>query len=86
MQACPETFRDLGNKEYIDFNMFERDVDKILKSLEISLSNPEKKAIVNAVSWKDEKAEPVIKKTEKDGTIVYESDSDLRDSENIMSG
>ena len=84
MQAAQKLFKDLGNKEYIDFNLFERDVDKILKSLEIRLSNPEKKAIFNAVSWKDEKAEPVIKKTEKDGTIVYESDSDLRDSENIL--
>ena len=84
MQAAQKLFKDLGNKEYIDFNLFERDVDKILKSLEIRLSNPEKKAILNAVSWKDEKAEPVIKKTEKDGTIVYESDSDLRDSENVL--
>ena len=84
METAQKLFKDLGNKEYIDFNLFERDVDKILKSLEIRLSNPEKKAIFNAVSWKDEKAEPVIKKTEKDGTIVYELDSDLRDSENVL--
>ena len=67
--------------------LFQRDMDEILKSSEIKpaikLSASEKKAILNAVSWKDEDAESVIKKTEKDGTIVYEPDTDLRDSENV---
>lgn len=83
METARKLFEKMGNREYINFNLFQRDVDKFLKSLEIKLSNPEKKAILNAVSWKDEEAEPVIKKTEKDETIVYEPDSDLRDSENV---
>jgi type I restriction enzyme M protein len=41
------------------------------------------KSILDAVSWKNEDAERVIKKTEKDGTILYEADSDLRDTENV---
>ncbi len=83
METTWKLFEKMGNREYVDFNLFQRDVDKVLKSLEIKLSNPEKKAILNAVSWKDEEAESVIEKTEKDGTIVYEPDSDLRDSENV---
>jgi type I restriction enzyme M protein len=38
---------------------------------------------LNAITWKNEDAVPVIKKTEKDGTIIYEPDSDLRDTENV---
>jgi type I restriction enzyme M protein len=38
---------------------------------------------LDAISWKNEEAEPVVKKKEKNGTIHYEADSDLRDTENI---
>jgi len=83
MEAAQRLFEKMGNKEYSDFNLFKIDVDNKLKTLDIKLKDTEKKAILDAVSWKDEQAEPVIKKIEKDGTIVYESDSDLRDSENV---
>ena len=33
--------------------------------------------------WGDEEGKPVVKKQEKDGTIIYESDSELRDTENV---
>ena len=76
-------FDKMGSKEYSDFNLFQRDLDKTLKSLQIKLSASEKKTILNAVSWKDEQAEPVIKKKGKDGNTLYEPDSELRDSENV---
>ena len=41
------------------------------------------KSILKAITWKNEDAEKVIKKTEKDGTVLYEADSDLRDSEKV---
>ncbi len=83
METARKLFEKMGDREYKDFNVFKSKVEKTLKQLEIRLSDPEKKAILDAVSWKDEEAEPVIKKTEKDGTVVYEPDSDLRDSEQV---
>ena len=73
----------LGNDIYTDFNKLKKDVDKELKKLDIKLANADKKDLLNAVSYKDEEAEKVIKKKEKDGTIIYEADSALRDTENV---
>ena len=75
--------QEIGEAEYYDFNIFKQNVIKTLKSLNIDLSQSELKLILDAVSTKDEEAEPVIKKTEKDGPIIYEADSELRDSENV---
>lgn len=52
-----------GDKEYKDFNKFKEDVDDALSNIKLSAS--EKKAILNAVSWKDENAEKVIKRKVK---------------------
>lgn len=54
-----------GDKEYTDFNVFVEDIDAELKAQNLKLSASEKKAILNAVSWYDAKAEKVIKKTVK---------------------
>ena len=58
-------------------------VTKTIKELNLKLDAKTQKTILTAVSWKNEDAEPVIKKQEKDGTIIYEADSDLRDTENV---
>jgi type I restriction enzyme M protein len=55
----------LGSDTYNNFNVFKDKVDKILKAEKISLSASEKNQILNAVSWYDETAEKVIKKTQK---------------------
>lgn len=55
----------LGKKESSNFNAFKAQVDKTLKAQNITLSASDKNAILNAVSWYDETAEKVIKKTEK---------------------
>lgn len=106
--------QNIGTDEYNDFNLFAKLVDDELKSNKIKLSPTEKKAILNTVSWYDETAEKVIKKTQKltgdklekllhhldctveqlpdngyypsdkkDEYIIYESETDLRDYENI---
>ncbi|BAZ53908.1 putative type I restriction-modification system, M subunit [Nostoc sp. NIES-4103] len=98
----------------LDFHEFVIAVDTALKLLNIKLTNSEKNQILNAVSWRDEKAERVVKKVHKLkgnqlsdlltelGTtednlpdygywpgkkagewIEYESDSELRDIENV---
>ncbi len=83
MEIAAQLHAGIGEQEYDDFNLFSKEVDNALKKHEIKLSAPDKKAILMTVSWKDETAQPVIKKKEKDGTSLYEADSDLRDSENV---
>jgi len=103
-----------GTDEFNDFNFFSAKVEEILKTEKIKLTTSGKNQIYAAVSWYDETAEKVIKKTEKlsgaklqkllhhldctqeqlpdfgyypagkkDEYITYESQTDLRDSENI---
>lgn len=73
----------LGEEVTNDFNVFKKEVDAALKKLKLKLGASEKKAILSAISWKNEVAEKVIKKKEKDGTVSYEPDSELRDTENV---
>ncbi len=104
----------IGTNEYDDFNIFKKEVERVLKEEKIKLSSTEKNLILNAISWYDENAKKVIKKVSKisgekleklleylgcskeqlvnfgyykidktDEYIEYESDTDLRDSENI---
>ena len=54
----------MGTTEYRDFNVFSRQVNQTLKAQQLKLSNSEKKAILQAVSWYEETAEKVIKKTQ----------------------
>jgi type I restriction enzyme M protein len=52
----------IGQQEYSDYNKFKLLVDAALKAQQIKLTNTEKNAILNAVSWYDETAEKVEKK------------------------
>ncbi|HEX8368850.1 MAG TPA: class I SAM-dependent DNA methyltransferase [Pyrinomonadaceae bacterium] len=83
MLIAERFFEKIGDEQFDDFNKFEPMVKKTLKELKINTDAKDLKAILNAVSWKNEDAERIIKKVEKDGTIEYEADSDLRDSENV---
>ncbi len=83
MEAAEKLMVEFGAYESNDFNELRYIVDDTLKMLGISLSAIEKKTIFNAVSWKDESAQPVIKKRDRDGTFHYEPDPDLRDTENV---
>jgi type I restriction enzyme M protein len=55
----------MGEETHYDFNRFKDLVDFNLKQDGIKLSASEKNAILNAVSWYDERAEKVIKKVVK---------------------
>ena len=48
-----------------------------------SLSKVHRTLICRAMSWRDEKADPVIAETLEDGTLAYEPDPELRDEERI---
>lgn len=55
----------IGTDEYSDYNVFLEDVNQELKAQKSKLSASEKNQILAAVSWYDETAEKVIKKTQK---------------------
>lgn len=113
-QTAVRLMEVLGTEVYINFNEFVTKVDEILKLDKTKLSASEKKHILDTVSWYDEEADKVIKKTEKLNSqklsdllaylgckekylpyygyfptakkgeyTIYETESDLRDSESI---
>lgn len=73
----------LGGEVHKDYTRLLKAFTTHLKKENIKLAAKHKKAFLNAISWPDETAEPIIKKKEKDGTIIYESDSNLRDTESV---
>lgn len=77
--ALQKTF---GTEVQKDFNLFNAALDKALKAEGTKLKPKDRKAFIEAISWKDETAEKVIKSKDKDG-IEYEPDTALRDYENI---
>ena len=114
-QTAAKLMEVLGTEIYTNFNLFTAKVDEVLKKDKTKLSATEKKQILDAVSWYDEEADKVIKKTEKLNSqkiadllnylgceekdlsyygyfptdkkgeyILYETESDLRDSESIL--
>ena len=86
----------LGSDECHDFNQWDRDLDKALKTTAIRLDTRERKQLLDAISRKNPKAAAVIKKQVKDAAnplygvfdyrgqvVTFEQDSDLRDAENV---
>ncbi len=55
----------IGAEVSDDFNIFKKEVDKIIKQEKIKLSSGEKNQILNAISWYDESAVKVVKKVSK---------------------
>lgn len=77
------TLKDVfGGEVHQDFNRVKQVLEKALKVDEIKLTKSEIKLIYDTFTEKDETAEPVIKKKTKEG-IIYEPDSDLRDTESV---
>jgi len=114
LEAATTLMDAIGTEEYGDFNEFTKLVDAAIKANRLKLSGSEKNQIYGAISWYDETAEKVIKKTQKlsgdklgqllahldctqaqladygyfpsgkpDEYIIYETQSDLRDSESV---
>jgi len=83
LQMAQKIADKLVNKQFDDYNTFIPLLNKTIKELKLDIDIKGLKAITDAITWKNEDAEKVIKKTEKDGTITYEADSDLRDTENV---
>ena len=86
----------LGTQSSDDFNVFERDLNAAIKRLNIKLDAKEKKQLIDAITWKNADAEPVVSKVIKTpanplyGQFAYQGkvvefvqDGELRDAENI---
>ncbi len=65
----------IGTSQFDDFNEFEKVFKQALKdadvTLDVSLDAKEKKQIIDAITWKNPEAEPVIKKTVKVANPLY---------------
>lgn len=72
-----------GDKQFDNYNEFVPLLEKAVKLLKLKTDAIGIKAILTAISWKNEDVEKVIKKVEKDGSVAYEPDTDLRDTENV---
>jgi len=83
MQAAQKIADKLGNKQFDDYNSFLPLLNKTIKDLKLDIDAKGLKSITDAITWKNEDAVRVIKKTEKDGTVLCEADSDLCDTENV---
>ena len=83
MEAAQTLADELGDAQFDDYNKFVPLVNKAIKALDLDLDAKGLKVVLDAVCWKNEDAERVIKKAEKGKAIIYEADSDLRDTENV---
>lgn len=87
----------IGAQQFDDMNGYEDALRAATRAQGLSLDPKEKKHITDAVSWKNQAAEKVVKKIhpkakatptyglfEVDGeTVEYKTDGDLRDNENV---
>lgn len=61
----------MGESQFDDFNEFEKVFKQALKDAEVSLDTKEKKQLMDAITWKNPEAEPVIKKAAKVANPLY---------------
>ncbi len=86
----------IGTAQFDDFNAFDDVLKQALKDANLKLETKEKKQFIDAITWKNADAEPVINKVVKGaenplyGQFAYKGkvvefvqDGDLRDAENI---
>lgn len=86
----------IGTAQFDDFNAFDDVLKQALKDANVKLETKEKKQLLDAITWKNADAEPVVNKVVKgvenplygqfsyQGKVVeFVQDGDLRDAENI---
>lgn len=65
LESARKVMDRIGTDLHLDFNVFEPLFNDAAKALNVKLSASERKQILNAVSWRDERAAKVIKKHHK---------------------
>jgi type I restriction enzyme M protein len=86
----------IGHAQHNDFNEFDKTLTQAQKTTGIKLDAKEQKQLLDAITWKNPEAEPIVKKVlkikavpiygqfEYKGKVVeFETDGDLRDNENV---
>lgn len=61
----------IGDNQFDDFNEFEKVLKQALKDADVNLDAKEKKQLMDAITWKNPEAEPVIKKVVKVANPLY---------------
>ncbi|WP_286739890.1 type I restriction-modification system subunit M [Psychrobacter sp. UBA3068] len=61
----------IGENQFDDFNEFEKVFKQALKDTNVNLDAKEKKQLLDAITWKNSEAEPVIKKAVKVANPLY---------------
>lgn len=87
---------EVGDSQHDDFNEFEKTLAQAQKTAGLKLDAKEQKQLLDAITWKNPDAEPIVKKVLKGnanpiygsfsykGKVVeFETDGDLRDNENV---
>jgi len=85
-KAAKQLHAHIGEDCSDDFNVFQKTTKAAAKKLKLKLSAPQLKAILEAVSWRDPEAKPVLlshKKSSDGYQTEFEPDSELRDTENV---
>lgn len=96
MQKAQALQGHIGTAQSDDFNQFDETLKQAFKEIDIKLDTKEKKQFLDAITWKNPEAQPVISKAVKGaenplygqfsykGKVVeFVQDGDLRDAENI---
>ena len=73
----------VGMGRHDDFNVVERELKATLKQQGVRTKAADLKALWAHFSTVDPTAQPIVKKRQKDGTLEYEPDTALRDTESI---
>lgn len=61
----------IGDSQFDDFNAFDKVFKQALKDADVNLDAKEKKQLMDAITWKNPEAEPVIKKAVKVESPLY---------------
>ena len=65
LEIARKLHQHFGDSEFLDFNLFNQEMTKALKQLNIKLNDSDKNQIINVISVYDENAAKVIKKIHK---------------------
>jgi type I restriction enzyme M protein len=65
LQAAELLMKEIGTEVHSNFNAFEETVNEVLKDQKVKLSSSDKNKLFGAVTWYDESADKVIKRTKK---------------------
>jgi len=63
--------KERGESQFDDFNEFDKLFKQALKDADVNLDTKEKKQLLDAITWKNPEAEPVIKKAVKAANPLY---------------